>query len=733
VKRYTGGVAVLLLVAAVGVAVASWTDDFESYPAGQWPTSNWSPSGNGDGSIVTDVKHMGQKSFRLYGRLGQYWGTLAHRSIGTDAEYTIDFWIRNGAEGIPPYGHQTRGSIDLHTQPDWVPPAARIMDWNSDGHVHGRGGLLLGTYSTLTWYHVRVLYERNASTVHLEYWIDGDKKGEENLPASSSEMDFDYIALTAGAGTVWYDDVSVTAGTGPEPPLTLGDGVWISRAFADYNQFEGEVFDEYLRRMLSELESHSIRELYLDVINLNNCEWNPEVLRERVSSIKLSYRAANVYAHVHGRTDDTKNPLRLSRQDVRTRIAGICDSLCDVVGFDGIDLDIEPIHASGDPEPDDSSFEYFLTLLREIDSVLPESAALSATLSPRLPLGDFGSVSQESVKICVMMYDMGRKQHYDDTVKATSERILRAVRYPNMVSIALPAWNSESDVHDPNKEKLSSGIKGVVRANPKPASIMIYAPSSYEGTGYSAFDVDCRDPYNNENEWFVFDSLWHSDGRTGNVRILGDPSGELSKDTLSITVSWELPPYATHANLHWSCYPKKAERSQYVGLSGEGPVHTLGGVYNETIKLPTDSFELYGIQSVYLQAHAKIGDYNWYSKMKYVKLASGNSGGGQGSETVDVPVANSCDATFPDPFSDATRICYSVGSKAGSEAPVALSIVDRAGRVVRRLVYQTRPAGAYSATWDGRDDSGRKLPAGVYLYRLNVGEFSTTRKMVKMD
>ncbi|MBN2464939.1 hypothetical protein JXD38_04875 [candidate division WOR-3 bacterium] len=209
-KRYKYGVVVLVLVAAVGTTVANWTDDFESYPAGQWPSPDWISSGNSDGYIVTDVKHGGEKSFRMYGVLGAYWGALAHRYIGTDAAYTIDFWIRNGDEPIPPSGHQYRGSIDLHTQANWVPPAARIMDWDKYGQVHGRGGTLLGSYNTLTWYHVEVLYERNATAVHMEYWIDGVYKGEENLAASSSELDFDYIALTAQAGTVWYDDVSVT-------------------------------------------------------------------------------------------------------------------------------------------------------------------------------------------------------------------------------------------------------------------------------------------------------------------------------------------------------------------------------------------------------------------------------------------------------------------------------------------------------------------------------------------
>ena len=46
---------------------------------------------------------------------------------------------------------------------------------------------------------------------------------------------------------------------------------------------------------------------------------------------------------------------------------------------------------------------------------------------------------------------------------------------------------------------------------------------------------------------------------------------------------------------------------------------------------------------------------------------------------------------------------------------VNLRVYDVAGRLVSTLVNQELPAGPQTATWDGRDDGGQKVAAGVYF------------------
>jgi hypothetical protein len=80
----------------------------------------------------------------------------------------------------------------------------------------------------------------------------------------------------------------------------------------------------------------------------------------------------------------------------------------------------------------------------------------------------------------------------------------------------------------------------------------------------------------------------------------------------------------------------------------------------------------------------------------------------------------------PNPFGKATTINYQLGH-AGA---VALSVQDVTGRAVRRLAVGLQPAGSHSVFWDGRDDRGRALPAGVYFCTFGIGAKRISRKVV---
>jgi murein tripeptide amidase MpaA len=91
----------------------------------------------------------------------------------------------------------------------------------------------------------------------------------------------------------------------------------------------------------------------------------------------------------------------------------------------------------------------------------------------------------------------------------------------------------------------------------------------------------------------------------------------------------------------------------------------------------------------------------------------------------DIPTVYLLSQSAPNPFDQNTTIKYQI-SKSG---PVSLKIYNIAGQVVKVLDDGYRMAGNYSASWDGKDDQGRKAGNGIYLYRLVAGDFRSTKKI----
>jgi hypothetical protein len=92
-----------------------------------------------------------------------------------------------------------------------------------------------------------------------------------------------------------------------------------------------------------------------------------------------------------------------------------------------------------------------------------------------------------------------------------------------------------------------------------------------------------------------------------------------------------------------------------------------------------------------------------------------------------VPRVWSLGGAVPNPFNPRTVISYEVPGEGG---PVSLQVFDLAGRRVRTLLREFRPAGLHSVVWSGEDDAGRSLPAGAYFCRLEGGGFSATRRLM---
>ncbi len=81
--------------------------------------------------------------------------------------------------------------------------------------------------------------------------------------------------------------------------------------------------------------------------------------------------------------------------------------------------------------------------------------------------------------------------------------------------------------------------------------------------------------------------------------------------------------------------------------------------------------------------------------------------------------------SFPNPFNPTTTVRFVLAEP----CPVRIAIYDLRGRLIRTLVDDRRPAGEFTAEWDGRDASGSPAASGVYLCRMTAGDFGDTIKL----
>jgi len=97
------------------------------------------------------------------------------------------------------------------------------------------------------------------------------------------------------------------------------------------------------------------------------------------------------------------------------------------------------------------------------------------------------------------------------------------------------------------------------------------------------------------------------------------------------------------------------------------------------------------------------------------------------SGSVDAPATprHGLGPIYPNPGNPSVTIRYDLAGTASVE----LVVLDPAGRRVRTIVDgDVTPAGRHEAVWTGRDQSGRPVAAGVYLFRLTAGASTCTAR-----
>jgi hypothetical protein len=255
--------------------------------------------------------------------------------------------------------------------------------------------------------------------------------------------------------------------------------------------------------------------------------------------------------------------------------------------------------------------------------------------------------------------------------------------------------------------------------------------------------VDCHYRWNP-----VASANWYGVRWTGSLRI--DMAGEYAFGTISddgsqVWLDGEL--IVDNGETQWWDWEDSLYEGSYTGLypEGHGPPDDLPGPLYLTVghhSIEVRHFEAAsydGIELWWLKPGSGSSDIPYYGTNCGSADLSVNTATNweivPTSVLTDVVVATPEQAgtrlvtlhpPVPNPFNPKTRIQYDLPEP----GVVDLRIHDASGRLVRTLVgSESLPAGLHEATWDGRDDSGRPVGAGVYFYRLHTPGFAGTGKM----
>ncbi|MCA9730650.1 Ig-like domain-containing protein [candidate division KSB1 bacterium] len=127
----------------------------------------------------------------------------------------------------------------------------------------------------------------------------------------------------------------------------------------------------------------------------------------------------------------------------------------------------------------------------------------------------------------------------------------------------------------------------------------------------------------------------------------------------------------------------------------------------------------------YIDKSAVAGE-RYYYKLEDVSYSGAKKEHGPVSIMMAVPESFSLSQNYPNPFNPETNIQFQLPEN----VDVTLKIFNTLGQEVKTLVKHRMNPGIHTVLWDGRNNSGVRVPSGVYYYQFMAGRYHESRKML---
>ncbi|MBL51823.1 MAG: hypothetical protein CMG57_07695, partial [Candidatus Marinimicrobia bacterium] len=97
-------------------------------------------------------------------------------------------------------------------------------------------------------------------------------------------------------------------------------------------------------------------------------------------------------------------------------------------------------------------------------------------------------------------------------------------------------------------------------------------------------------------------------------------------------------------------------------------------------------------------------------------------------DDIGLPEVFALHNNYPNPFNPVTNISYDIPEA----AEVSLEIFNVAGQKIRTIAQGLHEPGRYRVQWNATNDIGQPLSSGMYIYRIQAGDFISVKKLILM-
>ena len=92
----------------------------------------------------------------------------------------------------------------------------------------------------------------------------------------------------------------------------------------------------------------------------------------------------------------------------------------------------------------------------------------------------------------------------------------------------------------------------------------------------------------------------------------------------------------------------------------------------------------------------------------------------------NIPSIFSLSQNYPNPFNPITMVRYELPE----DSFVDVTVYDMLGNVISNLINTNQSSGYKSIQWNATNNQGEPVSAGVYIYKIQAGDFVDTKKMI---